>query len=813
MTKQMLANTPSGISCCGDLHWGAHFCHLYETRDDLIDTLVPFFAAGLMNNEQCLWVTSKPLSARDATAALAERVPDLQAYLDRGQIRIVDHDQWYAHGDAMDKDSLLQAWVDAEQQALAKGFKGLRATGNLTFTMSREAWGEFQEYEACVTETFAGRRILGLCSYQLDTANGSEILDAVRNHQFAVARRGGEWEMVESAAIRHVKREAHRTNLELEEHVAQRTAELRQVLATVKAQKHELETALRMRDDTQRQLEAELADARLLQSISAALIDGDGVTELYQELLEAAALLMRSDFASMQRYHPERGKLELLAHRGFSPEAAAFWAWVHADSTSTCALALRRHERVIARDVETFEFVAGTEDLVLYRANGIRSVQTTPLLTRGGTLIGMISTLWKQPHEPSERDLRLLDIVARQAADLIERTAAMEAMRDQTRQLLDADRRKDEFLATLAHELRNPLAPIRTGLDVLKIGKPEHAPRVLKMMERQLAHMVRLVDDLLDVSRVSRGIVALKRERVELNAVIESAIETSRPLLEAARHELVLTLAQQPVWLDVDTTRVAQVLSNVLNNAAKYTPHGGRIGLSVECVGSEVLVRVTDTGIGIPAAMLPKVFELFTQVDQAIERSQGGLGVGLSLARQLVEMHDGSITAESDGPGQGATFTIRLPLAEAVHAALATGQACTGENAEGGMRVLVVDDNTDAAETLALLLNASGHSTRVVCDASQALESALDFRPDVAFLDLGMPYLSGFDLACQLRAQPVLDGVALIALSGWGSDDDRARSRDAGFDHHITKPVLPGAVQDMLARVTRDARAGDTLRA
>jgi signal transduction histidine kinase/ActR/RegA family two-component response regulator len=601
-----------------------------------------------------------------------------------------------------------------------------------------------------------------------------------------------------------VEYEHHSPNPALEQRVEERTAELSQALAIVEAQKLELENALRMRDETQRQLEAELEDARLLHGISAMLIDENTLGDLYQKLVDAATLVMRSDFGSMQRYDEERNQLELIAHRGLNDEAVQFWKWVHAGRACTCGRALVVSGRVIVPDFELCEFIEGSEDLIAFRKAGARSAQSTPLLTRNGRLVGMLTTHWTRKHQPGERELRLLDIVARQAADLIERNTSAEALRHQTGRLLEADRYKNEFLATLAHELRNPLAPIQTGLAVLKIGKPEQAPRVLTMMERQLGHMVRLIDDLLDVSRISRGMVTLKRARVELGAVIDSAVETSRPLINAAKHKFTVTVPGNIVWLDADMTRVAQIISNLLNNAAKYTPPGGQIELVAETAGAEIKIRIIDNGIGIPAAMLPRIFELFTQVDAAIERSQGGLGVGLALARQLAEMHDGRIEVDSPRAGGGSVFTLRLPIAGAAAMDPAAAREPGLIHAKGkATRVLIVDDNIDAAETLALLLEELGYATGVVLEAPKALEAALAFGPDVVFLDIGMPHLNGFDLARQLRAQPALSNVYLAALSGWGSDEDRAKSRDAGIDHHLTKPVMLNEVTDILAAVAR----------
>ena len=595
--------------------------------------------------------------------------------------------------------------------------------------------------------------------------------------------------------------ELYGSNLALERRVEERTAELTRALALVEAQKRELERALRARDDTERQLQAELDDAHLLHGISAALVDEDSMGELYQRIVEAATLIMRSDFGTLQRYDDAQDKLQIIANQGLDDAAVAYWEWVHPGRATTCGRALDVRGRVIVPDFETCDFIAGSADLVAFRAAGVRAAQSTPLLTRGGRLVGMITTHWTRAHAPQERELRLLDIVARQAADLIERNRSAEAMRCQAGRLLEADRYKNEFLATLAHELRNPLAPIRTGLAVLKIGKPEQAPRVLTMMERQLGNMVHLIDDLLDVSRISRGMVTLKRARVELGAVIDSAVETSRPLITAASHRFSVTVPGNIVWLDADATRVAQILSNLLNNAAKYTPRGGQIELVAETVGAEVAIRVIDNGIGIPAAMLPKIFDLFTQVDRTNERSQGGLGVGLALARQLAEMHAGRIEVESPGPQGGSVFTLRLPVAEAVHgASLDGGHEATAAGGQA-FRVLVVDDNADAAETLALLLEELGHTTQVVLESPKAVAAALAFRPDVVFLDIGMPHLDGFELARRLRAEPALDGVYMAALSGWDTEEDRAKSQDAGIDRHLTKPVVMREVTDMLAGV------------
>ena len=374
--------------------------------------------------------------------------------------------------------------------------------------------------------------------------------------------------------------------------------------------------------------------------------------------------------------------------------------------------------------------------------------------------------------------------------------------------LREADVRKDQFLATLAHELRNPLAPLRNGLAILSRTDSGSAAgvRARELMERQLAHLVRLVDDLLDVSRVSQGKVAMKKTVTSLQAVVDQALETARPLIDAAGHHLQVALPPEPLLLEVDATRIAQVLSNLLNNAAKYTPPGGHIALDAALAGAGRLrLTVKDDGVGIPAHMLEDVFELFTQVGSAIDRSQGGLGIGLSLARRLVELHGGRIHAESAGEQRGSTFVVDLPVLE-VPAGDTQRQSAPQPAQAPGRRVLVVDDNLDAAETLSLLLEMDGHSVRAVHCGEDALALAPDLQPEVVFLDIGLPDLTGYEVAERLRRLPSLAGTWLVALTGWGGAQDRERARQSGIDMHLTKPVTPEDLAQALVR----ARARDS---
>jgi PAS domain S-box-containing protein len=374
------------------------------------------------------------------------------------------------------------------------------------------------------------------------------------------------------------------------------------------------------------------------------------------------------------------------------------------------------------------------------------------------------------------------------------------ALRERADELAEAARRKDEFLATLAHELRNPLAPIRNAVQSLGMeGLAGPGVKVARdVIARQVAVMVRLVDDLLDVSRISRNTLDLRKQRVELTAVVDGAVEGSGPFLRQCGHELTVRLTPQPLHLDADPVRLAQVFSNLLNNAAKYTNRGGHIRLTAEREGSDAVVSVRDDGIGIPGDMLARVFDMFTQVDRTLERSQGGLGIGLTLVRRLVEMHDGSIEARSGGPGQGSEFVVRLPLIQPPHEGPPQGEGPRAK-ALSGCRVLVVDDNRDAADSMGMLLRLKGNDVRTAHDGLEGVELAGTFRPELVLLDIGLPKLNGYDVARQIRRQPGGAEVVLVALTGWGQDEDRRRSQEAGFDLHVVKPVDLMALEQLLA--------------
>ncbi|HET7731554.1 MAG TPA: GAF domain-containing protein [Usitatibacter sp.] len=670
---------------------------------------------------------------------------------------------------------------------------------------------------------------------------------------------------------------------------------------------------------TKDELAAQVESLTKLHELAIAL---GGMTELLpamQAILDTAVETQGAQFGLVWLQDPRSGDLIAEASHGFDGEKLMLFSRVPATpSGGSAGNAFAQRRRWIVANTET------DRDFLPYREAarevGFKAVHSTPIVTRSGTLLGVLSVHFPHPHEPSQREQQVADVCARHAADAIEALRSQEALRESERlyramgesidygvwvcdaegrntyvsesflkltglsqdeasglgwtqvlhpedaarttaawkkcvaegahwdvehrvrgadgewhsllargvpvrnargaivawaginldiqrlkqvenELRELDQRKNEFLATLAHELRNPLAPLRNGLEVMRLasGNPQTVEKARSMMERQLAQMVRLVDDLLDVSRVSRGKIELRREQVEIAAVLRNALETSQPLMTARGHEFVADIPKRRVMVDADVTRLSQVFWNLLNNAAKYTEPGGRVELTVRPGEGFVEVSIRDNGVGIPTDMQARVFDIFTQVDRSLEKSQGGLGIGLSIAKRLVEMHGGTIGVKSDGHRKGSEFIVRLPARlEDRESDLGSGNAAGPAPGGPRHRVLVADDNADSASTLSLMLEVLGNEVRVARDGQEAVELAAEFRPDAILLDIGMPRLNGYDACERIRKQPGGAEAFIVALTGWGQDEDKIRSRAAGFDRHLVKPVEPAMLEKMI---------------
>jgi signal transduction histidine kinase len=556
-------------------------------------------------------------------------------------------------------------------------------------------------------------------------------------------------------------------------------------LETSERQRRQLDQLMVERDLAAQAMARELNDTRRLRDVAARLIGADGNHALLGEILDAALEITAADAGTIQLHDAASDSLSFLATRGFKPDIVEHFSRVDASSGSPCGIALATGRRAFIDFGTHLPDPDGSNRW--HREAGIRSAQSTPLISRSGQPLGMFSTHWREARELSEREVRFLDLLGRQAADLIERIQAQEALRASERELREGARRKDEFLAVLAHELRNPLAPIRSGVELLR--KVAHDPLVDKvrpMMERQVNHMVRLIDDLLDVSRISSGKVELKHQTVSLWSLVDSAVEANRGAIAAAGLQLELRVDDPDRQLSVDPTRMSQVLANILHNATKFTGSGGTITLATELAGAEQVFRVTDTGVGIAIDSLPTIFQLFTQIRPDSSQRHGGMGIGLALARSLVEMHGGTIDAESAGAGHGSTFVVRVPVGGGALQASAPERGPV--DALAGLRVLVVDDNQDAADALGELLTQHGSKVRVAYLAEPALELLDDFDPSLVLLDIGLPTIDGYE-ACRRMREAKGAGVRVIALTGWGQEEDRRRATEAGFDAHLTKPV------------------------
>jgi signal transduction histidine kinase len=435
----------------------------------------------------------------------------------------------------------------------------------------------------------------------------------------------------------------------------------------------------------------------------------------------------------------------------------------------------------------------------------LSSIAVVPLTARGRTLGALSLGLASSGRTFDTDALSMATELAGRAAIALDNARLYEKMREQ-------DRRKDEFLAMLAHELRNPLAPISNAVHVLRASSedPEKLGWARDVIGRQLKQLVRLVDDLLDVSRITRGRIGLKIESVDVTRVVAAAVETSRPFVDALDHALVVSLPSEPLRIEGDFARVAQILANLINNAARYTDKGGRITVTAASEGTEVVFRVRDTGVGIPQELLATIFEPFRQIDRALDRSRGGLGVGLTLARRLVEMQRGRISAYSEGPGHGSEFTVWLPSAPAPRQADGTTAEAEPPVASAplDLRVLIVDDNRDVADSTALLLRAVGCNVDLAYDGEEAIRSVRALRPDAVLLDIGLPKIDGYQVAQRIRAERAKRGPLIIALSGYGQDEHRLRSQLAGFDYHIVKPIEPAALTGLLASLWSGRRTG-----
>jgi signal transduction histidine kinase/CheY-like chemotaxis protein len=565
-------------------------------------------------------------------------------------------------------------------------------------------------------------------------------------------------------------------------------------------------SSLIARDISERQradhaLRERLRQLDVLSQAGQALILGEPDAPVRRELFERLAGAVGSDLQLNYAFDDASSELVLQSTFGLTTAQATEVA-TQPTADTLWGIVAEQRKPLVLNHLQTTELPPAR----WLRELGARCFVAFPLLAQG-RLHGVAVFVSRTRDQLREGDLQVIRTVCDQVSAMLERARLVEELHVNERSLKRADRAKDDFIATLAHELRNPLAPIRNAVGIMRHADQASAQQLAwcrDIIERQVVQMTRLLEDLLDVSRVTRNKIDLRRERLDLMHAIEQAVEASRPLIEARQQRLVLELRPEPLILYGDLTRLTQVLSNLLNNAAKYTDAGGQITLSVQATESRAQVRVRDTGIGIEAQHLPHVFDMFAQLTPALDRAGGGLGIGLALTRGLVELHGGTIDAYSAGAGRGSEFVVTLPIVAARQPD--DGAPARADDAAAALptqRLLVVDDNADAAQTLATLLSLHGQDVRAVFSAQEALQIVQQWPPDVAVLDIGLPDLNGYELCRRIRAQSWGAQPLLIACTGWGQKEDIDRAHQAGFDFHLVKPVDPNSVLRLLAERRR----------
>ncbi len=907
----------TGIDIVGDAPWGTHFCQFYATKQDLADILVPYFKAGLEAGEHCMWITSPPLGVREAWRALARLVPDLDGYRERGRIEIIPHTEWYVIDGVFDQDRVLNGWVSRLEAALARGCAGLRLSGN-TFWLEKSDWRSFADYEAAVDDVLGQYRMLALCTYSLERCGASEVADVVRNHQFALIKRDGRWEVFESFDRRRmqdalaVERERLAVTLHsigdavIGTDTAGRVTTLNRVAedltgwSQAEAAGRPIAEVFRVVDErtghpvngpVRQVLEAGavvgLANhvalvtrdgRRIPVADSAAPIRGRGGATLgvvlvfrdvtkerrAEEALRESERRVRSKLESILSPEGDLGDLE-LEDIVDAPALQALMEEFHKLVPIPMAVVDRRGKVLVGAGWQDIcrnfhrvhpetgkyciesdtELTAGLPagEMKLYRCKNHMWDVATPLLVGGHHLGNVFMGQFFFDDErldyelfeaqarrygfDREKYLAALEAVprlSRQTVDFAmaffrrlaamlsqlsysnlelarsnaERDALMRSLRQSKERLEDADRRKDEFLGMLSHELRNPLAPIRNSVYILEHADPagSQARQARAVIERQAEQLTRLVDDLLDVTRIARGKIVLQRGRVDLAELVRRAGEDHAGLMRERGIEMVVDVPREPAWVDGDAVRLAQIVGNLLQNSAKFTPRGGRVILALEASGGAAEIRVRDNGAGMQPELLAHVFEPFVQAERTLERACGGLGLGLAMVKGLAELHGGSVRATSAGPDQGSELVARLPLVEAGPPARAASPLPPAEGRS--RRVLVVEDSKDAADSLAQLVRLFGHTVDVARDGPTALAKARANPPDVIFCDIGLPGMSGYDVARALRAESP-NGLKLVAMSGYAQPEDLKRAADAGFDRHLAKPADPDDIRRLLA--------------
>ena len=756
----------SGIPAVGNVPWGTHICHVYDSMDELRHVLVPYFKTGLERGDRCVWLPGETLSEQSARELLQTEVADLDELERRGQLAISRVPAYEPGG--LDADAAVRRWLDAEEEAIASGFSGLRVSG-CPSPLARESWRELVDFEAAVHRAFCDRRVVVLCNYASSMIPLAELLEMLNHHGFAYVQGEGGQEIVHSAT-------------QLVDALGARDAtggdELRARRRRISSTPPRFGVRRSRTPGARRRLER-------LQRVALALSEVHTLDQLAAAATRDMGPALGGTHVAIAVKAPDEPELRYVAQTSALGDLEAARA---AGDGHPAGDAFRGGPRWL----EGEEAVARAYPCV----GGVAELAALPLRV-GGRVLGAAVFAFTEPRGFDAASRALLWDVAYQLALTVDRANAYEQVERQRRRAERASASKDEFLAMLGHELRNPLAAIRNASELLKLtDSAAKVGRAQAVIARQTDHMARLIDGLLDVSRIVRGKVSLAAEALDLGEVVKESIEGRADQLEAKGLALRTHIDHPGLWIRGDRVRVTQIIDNLLSNAIDFTPRGGTLTVRARCADDAAQVEVIDTGAGIRRDVLPRIFEPFQQANRDNRRSTGGLGLGLALVKGLVELHGGEVSAESDGPGKGARFDVRLPMSAPSRA----HEQAAPYSPVAPRRVLIVEDHADAAEALCDVLHAAGHEAIVATDAESAIELAERFQPDAVFCDIDLPgSMNGHDVARAIRGRHAGERTLLVALSGYGRPDDIERAVEAGFSAHLTKPVALDAVNALLA--------------
>jgi signal transduction histidine kinase/ActR/RegA family two-component response regulator len=789
---------PSGLTAVGAVPWGSHLCYFYRTAEELRRGLLPFFGSGLSDDEQCLWITSDIVPAGEARESLAAAVPDLVERQHAGQIEIIDYAEWQEQLAGNDGEAVVADWIDRATRARSMGFSGLRISGN-AFWLETEDGRTSTDYGAAVRKGFRDHRIVALSTYSLNRCMIDDILAALRNHEFALLQRNGSCEVVRSAtqlvaAVSRLELGAGRSDhaVELFSEGSVSASAIAKLLSadldgSTLTRHRELEQERDRLLRAERDINNRLA---CLQRVTATLTEATALDELAAMAGRVIPSALGADRVLIYVADSAGSDLRLLAAKGAhttgGPDDASP---ALSDAFCVGAPAWIGNRREMAAPYGE-----------AWQEEG--AVACLPLCFHGRRL-GAMSIHFSKPQAFQALQRALIQDIAEQTAFAADRARLHEETESQKQRLEAAGRAKDQFMGMLGHELRGPLAAIRTAAELLKTDDSRKVRlQAGDVVERQTAHMARLLDDLLNVTRITQGKITLRKEPVSFTDVLRKALADRQEEIRQRGITLRSDIAKKPLWVMADPDRLLQIIDNLLSNAVKFTPSAGTVTVSCREENLNVVLSVGDTGEGIEPALMKHVFEPFWQAPQEISRSAGGLGLGLPLAKQLVELHDGTVTAKSDGEHRGSEFTVRLPRSRERAARRRLPRRTSTPK-----RILIVDDDRCAADLLCKLLKLKGHETSVIYSGMTAVATASAFLPDVILCDIGLPDgVDGYDVAKAIRREPSLSDALLIALSGYGRPEDVRRSEAAGFDAHLTKPVSQDAIQAILTERRRAPR-------